>query len=188
MEEIWKEYQPDLSKTKYKVSNFGRVISVATGKEVGHYKNAGYRCVPYTTTERKKSRKKPKLGKRGKPLKSEFKTSMFYVHKVVAELFLKKYEDCPYLGFKDMDRSNCHVNNLVFMNREENYEYMMKTYVCPYDVHEDLVSNKGKLSDSDVRLIRRLKNNSPTKLARKFGVSYRTIWGIQTNRTYKRVK
>ncbi|MGL1888864.1 MAG: NUMOD4 domain-containing protein [Reichenbachiella sp.] len=178
--EEWKNYHPEGAKYAYEVSNYGRVKSSATGVYLGNYKNAGYRCVPYVTTVKKRVTKaKPKPG---------FKSKMFYVHKTVALLFLDKDEDKPYLSFADMDRSNCHVDNLKYLNKADNYTYRMKTFVSPYDVHPNLVSNKGKLSDSDVRLIRRLINNSPTKLAKRFGCSYRTIWAIQTKRSYNRVK
>ena len=188
MQRIWKQYQPTDCVYTYLISNYGEVKKESTGNEVGNYKNAGYRCVPYTTTIRKNKGKKPLLGKKGKPIKPGYKSSMYYVHKVVAELFLQKEVDKPYLSFKNLDRSDCRVANLEYLTKEQNYEYRMKTFVSPYEVHPNLVTNKGSLSDSEVRLIRRLKNNSPTKLAHKFGCSYRTIWAIQSNRTYNRVK
>ncbi|MGL4801876.1 MAG: HNH endonuclease signature motif containing protein [Cetobacterium sp.] len=55
-----------------------------------------------------------------------FKRYDRYIHRLVAEYFIKKPEGKNVVNHKDCDRSNNHVNNLEWVTTKENIEYAMK--------------------------------------------------------------
>lgn len=89
--------------TSYFVTRDGRVLSTqdaagdpSTWHEIAQYNGKGYRRVRL----------------RGKTFK---------VHRLVAEAFLPNPDHLPYVIHEDGDRTNNHVTNLVWSDRQSNH-------------------------------------------------------------------
>lgn len=90
--------------TTYYITADGRVLSTQnphsdpeTWHEIAQYNGKGYRRVRL----------------RGKTFK---------VHRLVAEAFLENPDKLPYVIHQDGDRTNNHVNNLLWSDRQSNHQ------------------------------------------------------------------
>ena len=90
--------------TAYYVTETGRVLSchgdadiADSWHEIAQYNGKGYRRVRL----------------RGKTFK---------VHRLVAEAFLENPDRLPYVLHQDGDRTNNHVNNLLWSDRQSNHQ------------------------------------------------------------------
>lgn len=149
-EEIWKdvtEYEG-----LYRISNTGKIKSLKKDKElIGDVNNDGYRRI--------------RLYKNGCH-------ERLFVHRLVAEHFVKNPHGYPYVNHKDGNKLNNHCSNLEYSTASQNVQHA-------YDLG---LRFKNKLPMKKVRNIKRFyaKSSSATKsgIARMYGVSLRTINNI----------
>ena len=176
IKEIWKEYVHSETGKVYHVSNLANVKSIAKDGSVhvhSHYKNNGYRCIPYQKS----------TGKRG----------LIYLHKIIANLFLANPNQYKKVKFENGDTTNCMAHNLKWISAEEAAE-MNKKQLKPYDIYPNYAPN-SKLSTARVSLIkRRIKENQKAKktrwtiLAKQFNITPRHLWLIRTNKVWSGVE
>lgn len=136
----------------YKVSNYGHVRTVKTGRlrKINPDTQTGYM--------------KLTLSLPGSKLKC------LSVHRMVAKAFLPNYDNLPEVNHKDLDKCNNIVTNLEWSTREDNYRHALDNGACGG-------SRNKKLTVDQVSKIRelRLKGFTQSKLAKKFGRSIITI-------------
>tara|TARA_B100001175_G_scaffold173891_1_gene147595 strand:- start:223 stop:1110 length:888 start_codon:yes stop_codon:yes gene_type:complete len=100
--EIWKDIPKELVKgyTDYKISDQGRIKNprgkILKGKKRSH----GYRSVGIGSAVKK--------------------GTDYYIHRLVAQVFLPNFYNKPYVNHKDHDRSNCKLYNLEWVTPSEN--------------------------------------------------------------------
>jgi len=174
--EEWKEYDhPDL-RSKFLISNEGRVKSLnAHRKEprlLKGYKNMGYHAIP--------TRKK------------DGKNTLVYVHKLVAELFVPKPEGHDRIIFKDFDRSNCSAQNLEWVSNTDYLNYRRKFQKSAYYYNPNHKPN-AKLSPTDVIRLRKMVNDPNRKtrykiIAKQFGINIGTLFAIKRGDSWKNLK
>ena len=173
MDEIWKAVEG--YEGRLEVSNLGRVRtlpSVRIGTRNGvphpqrkkggiirsHVLNAGYPVVA------------PKFGPSRKKMT---------VHRLVAKAFVPGYFEGATVNHKDGVKTNNRADNLEWVTLAENTAHQWET---------GLVNIRGerhpsaKLSDADVVAIKSRPGDSPTVLAREFGVSTSMIYKIRQGR------
>lgn len=95
--EQWVDFKNDDVKGEYELSNTGKFRN----KKTGHVSNASniVRAVRL-------------------PMKDGGKKT-FFIHILVANAFLHPDPSRPFVGFKDGDSQNCHVNNLFWTDKHE---------------------------------------------------------------------
>lgn len=102
----------------------------------------------------------------------------FYVHELVA------------LAFIGPRPSNCqvhHVNENRLDNRLDNLEYMDRTKHSIYH-HQGEKSGAAKITEADVRLIRKLYKTMPVHaISKKLSISYHIVHQVATVRTWKHI-
>lgn len=178
--EEWKDLIIDnvTEKHKYKISNYGRIISYFYHTEgrllkMGNVK--GY--ITFTLKD-----------KDGKKL-------YFYVHRLVAEYFL----DEPVPGQTvimhiDNNRHNNYYKNLKWASESEKFRYHIKNNPKVRDSFKPKGPRAwSKLSESDVKLIKRKlfdpKRKTKMKiLARQFGVSEMQLYRIKSGENWSSVE
>ncbi|MGY5847176.1 HNH endonuclease signature motif containing protein [Salegentibacter sp. HM20] len=176
-QEQWKTLHKDEWKDRfvYKVSNFGRILSflknpegvLVKGGRVGGYLNFGVRL------------------KNGK-----HKT--YYIHRVVAELFLPKPENARYVVHKNFIKDDNRVDNLAWMTKEE---WVKHQYDSP-KVKENKRKRKlrkvvsySKLTYAQAVILKKklLDPNRKTRikvLAKQFGVSEMQLYRIKSGENW----
>ena len=104
------------------------------------------------------------------------KRKVMYVHRLVAELYVKKprKRHCNQVNHIDGDKSNNHKDNLEWMTNGENQIHAHKTGLKP----------KAKLNKMEVQFIRRSKKDVKI-LAEKFRVCKTTIYNVKNRKIYK---
>jgi hypothetical protein len=115
-EEIWetiKNYE-----NEYIVSNFGRVMSLPQERvrKSGTYKRRGKILKSH----------KNSMGYLRVQLKGTKKREKYFVHRLVAQVFIPNIENKPYINHKDCNPLNNHVENLEWCTPQENVDYMIK--------------------------------------------------------------
>lgn len=109
MNEIWKDING--YEGKYKVSNFGRILSYAQKKDgkitEGYTNKKGYKTIYLYD--------KPQHGKWHK------------IHRLVADAFLDNPNNLPQVNHKDENKSNNRVSNLEWCTNEYNNHYGTRT-------------------------------------------------------------
>lgn len=105
--EIWKDI-PDYEGL-YQVSNFGNIRRYKTGYEfLNRYK---YKHKGYIRTALCKNNH----------------VTHFYVHRLVAKVFIPNPENKSEVNHKDGDKTNNHVDNLEWCTRQENMKHARNT-------------------------------------------------------------
>ena len=110
------------------------------------------------------------------------------IHRLVAEAFIPNPEHKDTVNHIDGDKTNNSVDNLEWATRREQLTHAY--------AHSLRVSHKGsencnsKLSQDDVMFIRtytvkRSRTHGIPSMAKKFGVSYETIYNVLSGKTYK---
>ncbi|CDD75562.1 prophage LambdaSa2 HNH endonuclease family protein [Cryptobacterium sp. CAG:338] len=155
----------------YEISDDGRIRSLDrwhTGKDG--------RRVPY-----KGRMIAPGIGVNGYKVVSLWKNGKgksVYIHRLVAETFIKNPENKKTVNHKDGNRTNNNVSNLEWATYSEN------------NLHEyRVLGKKGtgrKLTDMQVVFIRNSKE-SPRVLAAMFGVSDSVICNVKNKKIYREV-
>lgn len=109
----------------------------------------------------------------------------YSVHRMVADAFIPNPENKPHVN---------HINGVKVDNRVENLEWVTRKENASHAVKLGLIlkgENCGasKLSEKEVYEIREMisKNMVHEQIAKKFGVSRRTIGHIKTGETWKHV-
>ncbi len=167
--EIW------MDRFVYKVSNFGRVISFVKkpeGELLSGGKTAGYLSfVVVLKTGKNKS---------------------YYFHRIVAELFLKKPDDYPFVIHKNYVKHENHVSNLAWANKEEWTKHQFENP----NVKENKLKRKlrqattySKLTYAQVVILKKklLDPNRKTRiriLAKQFGVSEMQLYRIKSGENW----
>jgi len=171
--ERWKEidFESNLSHDKYEVSHLGRVKSYAIDKESGRVLRGGnvngYRCITV------------KFG--------EAITRQYYVHRLVAETFLiKENKDQHYVIHLDYKKQNNSIYNLRWATEQE--------LVAHNNKNPEVVKRRTtgyKLTEADVRVIKRLLKSHKTRLsmiAKRFGITHTQLNRIRSGENWGHVK
>lgn len=171
--ERWKEidFESNLSHDKYEVSHLGRVKSYAIEKECGRVLKGGnvngYRCITV------------KFG--------EEITRQYYVHRLVAETFLKKdNKEQHYVIHLDYNKQNNSIYNLRWATEQE--------LIAHNNKNPEVVKRRTtgyKLSEADVRVIKRLLRSHKTRLsmiAKRFGITHTQLNRIRSGENWGHVK
>jgi hypothetical protein len=128
--------------------------------------------------------------KNGVPVKDKYycvdiykngKRTIFYIHRLVGELYLPNPDNLPEIEHRDDNRFNNHYTNLEWVTGEENRDRARETGVSGH-----------KLTDDDVRYIREnykrySKDFSGVKLGEMFNIHQSQISRIVRNIWYKDV-
>ena len=114
MQEIFKDIKG--YEGLYKISNKGRVKALTAWS--GNYYKAKYinKEKILTPTDNGKGYLIIGLCKRGK-------RKNFYIHRLVAEAFIKNPNNLPQVNHIDYDKTNNNVNNLEWISQAENIKY-----------------------------------------------------------------
>lgn len=108
--------------------------------------------------------------------------SRFFVHRLVAQVFIPNPDGLPEVNHKDCNHANNHVSNLEWVSREQNLQHS-------YDSGKKRAGEQHgmhKLTAGQVRLIRNSAEPSRT-LAKRFNVHPSTIWAIRAGRLWRGV-
>lgn len=170
--EEWKTIQFDekiSEKEKFKISNYGRVIN-CKDKEKEFLKKESFTNGYVSLSLRQKE---------------NGKTTGRYVHKLVAQHFLKKEnEDKIYVIHLNYDKKDNSVENLQWATKREKELHQFKN---PEFIKSREKIIYGKLSIGKVKIIKKqLKNkrNRITMIARRFGVSDMQIHRIKSGENW----
>lgn len=170
--EVWKEidFETDLPHARYEVSSLGRVKSYAVDKQNGRIMKGsdvnGYLSVMV------------RLGRKV--------SQTHYIHRLVARTFLsKKTEEHRFVAHLDFDKQNNSRYNLKWMTEEELNEHnnknpaILKSRTTGY-----------KLTESDVRIIKRLLKSNKTRLsmiAKRFNITHTQLNRIRSGENWGNV-
>lgn len=165
------DFETNLPHDKYEVSHLGRIRSFAIDKEKGRILKGGnvngYRCITV------------KFG--------EGITRQYYVHRLVAETFLEKDDkDQHYVIHLDYDKQNNAIYNLKWATEEELVKHNNKN---PEVLRRRTTGYK--LTEADVRVIKRLLKTHKTRLsmiAKRFGITHTQLNRIRSGENWGHVK
>ncbi len=171
--EIWKaiDFETNLPHDIYEVSTLGRVRSFAIDKENGKILMGGnvngYRCITV---------------KFGNDI-----TRQYYVHRLVAETFIKKdNKEQHYVIHRDYDKENNNIYNLKWVTEADLNAHNNRN---PQVLRRRTTGYK--LSETDVRVIKRLLKTQKTRLsmiAKRFGITHTQLNRIRSGENWGHVK
>jgi hypothetical protein len=147
----------------YLVSNLGNVKSKRYNKQLkGFVNNSGYKRVQIGSSKNK-----------------------HFIHRLVAETFLKKEFGKEFVNHKDGNKLNNSVDNLEWVTRSENDLHAFRNDLRKSRKGEN--HHNSKLTLSQVEEIKNLlsKNYNCTYIAEKYNVHRRTISDIKNKKTWK---
>lgn len=99
-------------------------------------------------------------------------TKRFYVHRLVAQHFIKNPQNLPQVNHKDGNKFNNNVSNLEWCTKSQNQEHAVKNSLMQHGEARP----GAKLTEKDVLEIYKLKGVLPAKeIAAHYGVSKNTI-------------
>ena len=170
--EVWKQidFETDLPHAKYEVSSVGRVRSYAVDKAKGKIMKGsnvnGYLSVMVRFDKRV--------------------SQTYYVHRLVAQMFLPQpTADQKYVVHLDYDKQNNHRFNLQWMSDEESR--------CHNNRNPAILRSRStgyKLTESDVRIIKRLLKSNKTRLsiiAKRFNITHTQLNRIRSGENWGKV-
>jgi hypothetical protein len=169
--EVWKPMiMEDMTEVNdYSISNYGRIKSYKTDKS-GTLIN-GSLLKGYKTLN----------------IKNGDKRSTKYIHKLVAENFIRKENELQiFVIHLDFDKSNNHVENLRWVTRNTMFAHQK---INPN--YKRGTINYSKLSETDViRLKMKLKRGKFKlyKLAKEFGITHTQLNRIRSGENWSHVK
>ncbi len=171
--ERWKEidFETNLPHDKYEVSQLGRIKSYAIDKKKGRILKGGnvngYRCITV------------KFG--------EDITRQYYVHRLVAETFIpKESKHQHYVIHNDYNKQNNSIYNLHWATEDE--------LIAHNNKNPEVIKRRTtgyKLSESDVRVIKRLLKTNKTRLsmiAKRFGITHTQLNRIRSGENWGHVE
>lgn len=171
--ERWKEidFETDLRHDKYEVSNLGRIKSFAIEKVDGKVLKGGnvngYRCITVKF--------------------DDAITRQYYVHRLVAETFLKKAsKNQHYVIHLDYNKQNNSIYNLKWATEKE--------LVAHNNKNPQVIKRRTtgyKLTEADVRVIKRLLRSHKTRLsmiAKRFGITHTQLNRIRSGENWGHVE
>jgi hypothetical protein len=171
--EIWKaiDFETNLPHDIYEVSTLGRVRSFAIDKQNGKILMGGnvngYRCITV---------------KFGTDI-----TRQYYVHRLVAETFIKKdNKEQHYVIHRDYDKENNNIYNLKWVTEADLNAHNNRN---PQVLRRRTTGYK--LSETDVRVIKRLLKTQKTRLsmiAKRFGITHTQLNRIRSGENWGHVK
>ena len=175
--EKWKKLTVDgiSNASHYKISNKGNVMSIAedpNGKLIKGSRIGGYKTLCVRLESGKRSTR--------------------YVHKLVAQTFLKKKkadQNRDYVIHVNHDKLNNAVDNLKWANKEEVTEHQKENPV-QQTYHKGLVTN-SKLTESKVKVIKKMlkrKNVRKKVVASQFGITVTQLNRIANGENWAHVK
>ncbi len=118
MREIWKDVVG--YENLYKVSNFGLVKRIKTGKKVG---SGNYERNELVLKQRKNNK-----GYAIVDLYKSNKRGQFLVHRLVTLSFIPKPDSCDFVNHIDEDKNNNHLANLEWCTRKYNMNHGTAKY------------------------------------------------------------
>lgn len=140
MIEIWK---PIIGyEGLYEVSNFGRIKSIKTNKIMKYSKNKKGYCRISLYSKNAKRKKKT-----------------YFVHRLVAEVFLLNAEKLPFINHKDENKENNNVNNLEWCDAKYNNNYGTKNIrtirnkkIQQLDKNNNIIKNWNSIKEASETL------------------------------------
>jgi len=162
--EIWKKVPG--YEDFYEISNHGRFAKLLPdGRQIRKLNSR----TPYLSVSVKSLN--------GQPQKS------FYIHKLVAQVFIGPRPDGMVIRHLDGNRYNNKVTNLAYGSNEQNYEDTKK-----HKTHWHENNGRAILSERCIDAIRYMQKHGlvrQTELAKSFGVSDSTISAIINGRNWR---
>lgn len=161
----------------YKVSNFGRIISleriiVVNGGKCGGSFRKGLKLMKY------------KVGTTGYYTLNLCKNGIpkdTLVHRIVAMAFIKNDNNYPYINHKNFNRIDNRVENLEWCTQKMNIHHAIDAGKIPICYGENTSSNK--LTEKEVLEI--LKASGPfNEIAKKYGISRGNVGYIKTGKSW----
>lgn len=106
---------------------------------------------------------------------------MYFVHRLVAEIYVPNPQNKPQVNHKDGDKTNNNADNLEWVTNQENRDHAMKN-----GLHfKGEKCSWSKLTQKAVEYIRSHTDCSKNDLAELFGVSPSTIVDVWEHRSWK---
>lgn len=181
-DEKWEsiDFHPEALRLNYAISNYGRIASYADNIENGKLLKGGilggyptFVCRPFG------------------------KSKTFYIHKLVAEHFIKKQEnDQIYAIHLDYNKQNNHVSNLEWANKARMTAHQQDSpfVLAGREKRKQQRQHKGhKLTSTDVMRIKKKifdpKRKTRMKIiAKQFGISEMQLYRIKSGENWAHVK
>jgi len=175
--EVWKKLNVDgiSNASHYKISGLGRVMSTAedaSGRIIKGSRIGGYKTLCVRLENGKRSTR--------------------YVHKLVAQTFLKKKKSDQYKDYVihlDHDKLNNEVTNLKWADKEMVTEHQ-KANPVQQTYHKGLVTN-SKLTEKKVKVIKKMlkrKNVRKKVVASQFGITVTQLNRIANGENWAHVE
>lgn len=171
--EIWKEisFEVEDEHPKYEISSHGRVKSYAIDKENGRIMRGsninGYLAIMVRFTNSK--------------------TRSYYIHRLVAETFIRRpSSEHNYVIHVDYDKQNNHRSNLAWVTEKELVDHNNQN---PAVLKKR--STGYKLTESDVKVIKRLLRSNKTRLsmiAKRFKITHTQLNRIRSGENWGNVQ
>jgi hypothetical protein len=174
-EEMWKDIKG--YEGLYKISNYGRVESVARAAKNS---KKGERPIRSRILKASLMSEYPAVILCKKGVK---KTGL--IHRLVAEAFAEKPKEYDCVNHINGIKTDNYYKNLEWVTYTQNNRHAIKTGLMRKAQGER--SGAAKLKDNDVSKIRELLKNGhrSAALAKKYKVSSSCIWSIKTGKTWK---
>lgn len=170
--EVWKQidFEKDLPHAKYEISSLGRVKSYAVDKVNGRLMKGsdvnGYLSVMVRFNKKM--------------------SQTYYIHRLVAQTFLEKPDrKHRFVVHLDYDKKNNSRYNLKWMTEEE--------LRCHNNHNPAILRSRStgyKLTESDVRVIKRLLKSNKTRLsmiAKRFNITHTQLNRIRSGENWGKV-
>ncbi len=186
VDEVWKEYTPPHKlKSRYAISNHGRMLSFTDDMENGNLLKGSF-VGKYRTFSYKKV------------IKGVEKNFAVMRHKIVAASFCEKEsEEQTYVIHLNHTLDNNHFKNLKWATRAEMLAHGQKSPLVIEAKRQFIERNKTKkghkLTDATVALIKR-KINDPNRktrmkmIAKQFNISEMQLYRIKSGENWSRIK